>query len=76
MRSYGMNVVYYGDYGQNVNGEEIHIYKLDESLHSEICYTFPAGSVKHIHNILYDKYRERFFIFTGDSFSENNWSTP
>ena len=23
-------------------------------------------SVKHIHNILYDKYRERFFIFTGD----------
>lgn len=41
MRSYGMNVVYYGDYGQNVNGEEIHIYKLDESLHSEICYTFP-----------------------------------
>ena len=66
MRSYGMNVVYYGDYGQNVNGEEIHIYKLDESLHSEICYTFPAGSVKHIHNILYDKYRDRFFIFTGD----------
>lgn len=66
MREYGYNIVYYGDYGQNVHEEEIHIYKLDENLHSEICYTFPARSIKHIHNILYDKFHERFFIFTGD----------
>lgn len=58
--------VYYGDYGMNEKREPIHIYSLDKSLEPRVVYTFPAGSVRHIHNIIYDKWRQRFFIFTGD----------
>lgn len=58
--------VYYGDYGQNPTGKEINIYRITESLSSEVCYTFPSGAIKHVHNIIFDRYRERYFIFTGD----------
>lgn len=66
MRSFGKEAVYYGDYGANAARDEIYIYKVDDSLHSKIVYTFPKNTITHIHNILYDKYRNRFFIFTGD----------
>lgn len=58
--------VYYGDYGMNEMQEAIHIYRLDETLAPQIVYTFPAGCVRHVHNIIYDQWRQRFFIFTGD----------
>lgn len=66
LRPFGKNIVYYGDYGGNSKKDEVHVYKIDEHLQSKICYTFPSGTIRHIHNILYDEYRERFFIFTGD----------
>lgn len=58
--------VYYGDYGMNEAQEAIHVYRLDETLAPQIVYTFPVGSIRHVHNILYDQWRQRFFIFTGD----------
>lgn len=65
MKLYGEEVVYWGDYGENANSEEINIYKYSE-LGLEVCYTFPAQHIKHIHNILYDKWHDRFVVLTGD----------
>ena len=59
-------VFYWGDYGQNEKKEEINIYRYSSSSGLEICYTFPQNTIKHIHNILYDKYRDQFVVFTGD----------
>lgn len=58
--------VYYGDYGMNPQNRPIHIYQIDESLEPTIVYTFPAGSIRHVHSLVYDQWRKRFFVFTGD----------
>lgn len=58
--------VYYGDYGMNPQELPIHIYKIGEDLEPTLVYTFPAGSIRHIHNLVYDSWRKRFFVFTGD----------
>lgn len=60
------DAVYFGDYGNNLSGESIHIYQLDIHQNLNIVYTFPARSIKHIHGLIYDRWRNRFFIFTGD----------
>lgn len=58
--------VYYGDYGMNPGEEPIHIYKIGVDLVPTIVYTFPAHQIRHIHSLIYDKWRNLFFIFTGD----------
>ena len=60
------DMVYYGDYGMNEKREAIHVYRLDKTLVPQVVYTFPEGSIRHVHNIIYDQWRQRFFIFTGD----------
>lgn len=60
------DAVYFGDYGNNPNNEPIHVYRLGSDLELRVAYTFPAGSIRHIHGLVYDKWRKRFFIFTGD----------
>ena len=69
MKEYGRNVVFWGDYGMNPSQDEINIYKYCEG-RIEIVFSFGKETVKHIHNILYDKFRNRFLIFTGD-FGDN-----
>lgn len=65
MKKYGQEEVYWGDYGENLDGKEINIYKFSkEGL--KTCYTFPEKSIKHVHNIIYDKWRDRFIVLTGD----------
>ena len=66
LKRFGRNKVLWGDYGMNPNLEPINVYRYTVEKGIETIYTFPAGSIKHVHNILYDKYRNRFFIFTGD----------
>lgn len=66
LKKYGSEKVYWGDYGMNISMEEINIYSYSLSEGIKVCHTFDAGTIKHIHNILYDRYRDRFFIFTGD----------
>ena len=66
MYSYGDDKILWGDYGQNSNHEEINIYQYTKTKGLTIVHTFPAGTIRHIHNIVYDEYHKRFFIFTGD----------
>lgn len=59
--------IYFGDYMSNPDKHEINIYTFSKknSLVDKI-YTFPTGEVNHIHQIIWDKYRKRYWIFSGD----------
>lgn len=59
--------IYFGEYFNNPSREPVHIYKSDDSGHNwQIAYTFPEGSIRHIHGIHFDKYTNRMWIVTGD----------
>lgn len=62
----GEYVAVWGDYGSNPQRNEVYIYGIAEDRHVDILYTFPAGSIRHIHNIVQKK-NGGFFILTGDT---------
>lgn len=59
-------IAIWGDYGSNLEHQEVRIYGLDNSYNVEIIYTFAAGTIRHIHNII-PKLEEGYYIFTGDT---------
>lgn len=61
---------YYGEYWGNSNHDEVSIFRGNgESW--EKRYTFPRGSILHIHSIIPDYENERLLILTGDSDHES-----
>lgn len=59
--------IYWGEYFDNREGAEVHIYvSTDRGRTWQIAYTFPAGSIRHVHNIVYDRWRDCLWILTGD----------
>lgn len=66
MLEFGKEEIYWGDYGDNCLSEEINIYKYTKEKGAVIVFTFAPGIIKHVHNIIYDKWRDRFFVLTGD----------
>lgn len=66
LKSYGYEEVYWGDYGANPTHSEVNIYRCTTDCNPKICYTFKAGQIKHIHNIVFDSSRNQFYVFTGD----------
>ncbi|MCM1060389.1 MAG: hypothetical protein NC452_08845 [Eubacterium sp.] len=60
----------YGEYINNSEKKPVSVYRRSGKKWSEI-YAFPVGIVMHIHNIVYDKYNDRYIIMTGDSNSES-----
>ena len=63
--------VFFGEYLPNAEHGEMRIYKYPaggERL--EIAYTFPAGAIRHIHGLYFDKYTDSIFCLTGDADSE------
>ena len=61
--------LYMGDYGNNTNRKPVNIYKRDNNGNWHICYSFRAGLVRHIHNIV--KAETGFYILTGDEDHES-----
>jgi hypothetical protein len=63
--------VYWGEYFDNRERSEVHIYaSTDRGCTWQIAYTFPAGSIRHVHNIVYDPWADCLWILTGDSGAE------
>lgn len=63
--------IYWGEYFDNCDRAEVHIYaSVDQGSTWQIAYTFPAGSIRHIHNIVYDRWRDCIWILTGDEGAE------
>jgi len=63
--------IYWGEYFDNREREEVHIYvSTDRGRTWQIAYTFPAGSIRHVHNIVYDRWGDCLWILTGDEGAE------
>ena len=63
--------VLWGEYFDNPERSEVYVYQSrDQGLKWEVAHTFPAGSIRHVHNILYDKWEDCLWILTGDYGSE------
>jgi hypothetical protein len=63
--------IYWGEYFDNRERAEVHIYvSIDRGLTWQVAYTFPAGSIRHVHNIVYDRWGDCLWILTGDDGAE------
>lgn len=63
--------VFWGEYFDNPQRSEVHIYgSQDGGLSWQVAHTFGPRTIRHIHNILYDKWADGLWIFTGDYGSE------
>lgn len=59
--------LYFGDYIGSSEYYDINIYRLSKDLQLSIIYTFTAGIIRHIHNIVSDLENDCFWILTGDN---------
>jgi len=63
--------IYWGEYFDNRERVEVHIYaSTDRGRTWQIAHTFPAGSIRHVHNIVYDRWGDCLWILTGDEGAE------
>jgi hypothetical protein len=63
--------VCFGEYFSNEQRGEVHIYASQDGGHAwHPAYTFPKGAVRHVHNIVYDRWENCLWIFTGDNGDE------
>src|SRR5882757_2392667 len=63
--------VYWGEYFDNRERAEVHTYVSDDrGLSWQVGHTFSAGSIRHVHNIVYDRWAECLWILTGDEGEE------
>ncbi|HWY57420.1 MAG TPA: hypothetical protein VNZ03_23345 [Terriglobales bacterium] len=63
--------IFWGEYFNNPRRDEVHIYvSTDRGAHWDVAYTFPGGTIRHVHNIVYDEWDNCFWVLTGDHDSE------
>ena len=75
--------IYWGEYFNNPDRDEVHVYgSLDGGRSWEVVYTFPEGSIRHVHSITYDPFGDHLWMCTGDHDAEsrimrvsNDWRT-
>ena len=61
--------ILYGEYIWNEDKGPVDIYRRKNGVW-KCVFSFPEKTITHIHNIVFDKYREGFFVLTGDDDSE------
>lgn len=67
----GGGEIYFGEYLANDERGEMMVYRYSPGGGSiETAYTFPAGHIKHIHGIYFDKVTDSLLCLTGDDESE------
>jgi hypothetical protein len=63
--------IYWGEYFDNRERAEVHIYASDDGGQTwHFAYTFPVGDIRHVHNIVYDRWGDCVWILTGDEGAE------
>ena len=63
--------LFWGEYFDNPEREEVHIYSSnDRGATWQVAYTFPKGAIRHVHNIVYDRWENCLWILTGDDGTE------
>jgi hypothetical protein len=63
--------IFWGEYFDNPQRDEVHIYaSTDRGGHWDVAHTFPKGAIRHVHNMIYDKWENCLWVLTGDYGSE------
>jgi hypothetical protein len=63
--------VFWGEYFDNPRRDEVYIYaSRDQGMTWEVAHVFAKGSIRHVHNVLYDRWENCLWIFTGDYAAE------
>lgn len=58
---------FWGEYFGNPDRDEVHIYfSGDAGSGWEVAHTFKERSIRHVHNVIYDRWDDCLWIFTGD----------
>jgi hypothetical protein len=59
--------LFWGEYFDNAHRKEVHVYGSDDEGKSwDIVYSFAAGTIRHVHNVVYDAWEDCLWILTGD----------
>jgi hypothetical protein len=59
--------IFWGEYFDNRDRDEVYIYGSENFGKTwEIVYTFPKQQIRHIHNVVYDRWNDCLWILTGD----------
>lgn len=62
---------FWGEYFGNAERAEVHVYgSFDGGDSWYVVHTFPRGSVRHVHTIVYDPWEECLWVLTGDEGGE------
>lgn len=63
--------IYWGEYFDNRNRDEVYIYgSSDRGATWDVTHVFRRGEIRHVHNIVYDRWGKCFWILTGDDNTE------
>jgi hypothetical protein len=59
--------VFWGEYFDNAARDEVHIYASTDAGETwSVAYTFPRRAIRHVHNIVYDRWTDCLWVLTGD----------
>lgn len=59
--------LYFGQYFSNESREPVSIFgSEDDGKTWHECYRFPAGAVRHVHGLVFDRFRNKIWVLTGD----------
>jgi hypothetical protein len=59
--------IYFGQYFSNESRNPISIFQSqDDGRTFRECYRFSAGEVRHVHGLIYDRFRNMIWVLTGD----------
>lgn len=58
--------IYFGGYLVNMEKKPVNIYRRISIDRWKIVYTFPQGTINHVHCVIADPYRQCLWVFTGD----------
>lgn len=74
--TYADGLFCFGEYFGNPERKEVHIYASENGKDWWPAYTFPMGSIRHVHGIIEDSEKRGIWVFTGDSDKESKiWFT-
>jgi hypothetical protein len=63
----GSGTVLWGEYFDNPGRDEVHVFASDDGGRTwSVAHTFPRGTIRHVHNVVYDRWDDTVWILTGD----------
>lgn len=58
--------LFFGEYFANPRRDSVHVFGSSDGRSWEPIHTFPPGTVRHVHNVVWDTYRRGLWVLTGD----------